>query len=161
MLLISTYGQLEQSADAANARERIKPYLAKTQEREFTGHMAAGEFAFKHYPDLERVLVGLRKAGVPELSFGLDPTSPDRLDGTAIQTLLFGHETEGRNLGSGDAYRRVTADDGTTHITVGDWSDTGKSTIEGNLLCIFYPSEARFCASIFRNPGGTFAKKNE
>jgi adenylate cyclase len=94
MLLISTYGQLEQSADAAKARERIKPYLAKTQEREFTGQMAAGEFAFKHYPDLERVLVGLRKAGVPELPFGLDPKSPERLDGAAIQKLLFGHEVD-------------------------------------------------------------------
>ena len=161
MLLISTYGQLEQSADAAKARERIKPYLAKTQEREFTGQMAAGEFAFKHYPDLERVLVGLRKAGVPELSFGLDPKSPDRLDGAAIRALLFGHQVQGRNLGTGEAYRRATEDDGTTRITVGDWSDTGKSTIEGNLLCIFYPSEARFCAVIFRNPGGTFAQKNE
>ena len=161
VLLISAYGQLGQNANAAKARERLKPYLAKAQNPEFTGQMAAGEFAFKNYPDLERVLVGLRKAGVPELSFGLDPTSPDRLDGAAIRALLFGHQVQGRNLESGDAYRRVTADDGTTHITVGDWSDTGKSTIEGNLLCIFYPSESRFCASIFRNPGGTFAQRNE
>ncbi|PSH59037.1 guanylate cyclase [Phyllobacterium brassicacearum] len=161
MLLISTYGQLEQSADADKARERLKPYLAKAQESEYTGLMAAGEFSFKHYADLERVLVGLRKAGVPELPFGLDPQSPDRLDGTAIRKLLFGHEVQGRNLGTGEAYRRATEDNGTTHITVGDWSDTGKSTIEGNLLCIFYPSESRFCAVIFRNPGGTYAQKNE
>ena len=161
MLLISTYGQLEESVDAAKARERLKPYLAKAQEREYTGQRAASEFPFKHYPDLERVLVGLRRAGVPELSFGLDPTSPDRLDGAAIQKLLFGHEVQGRKLGTGEAYRRAAADDGTTHITVGDWSDTGKSTIEGNLLCIYYPSEARFCTAIFRNASGTFAQKNE
>lgn len=161
MLLISTYGQLEESVDVAKARERLKPYLAKAQQPEYTGQQAAGEFPFKHYADLERVLIGLRKAGVPELSFGLDPTSPDRLDGAAIRSLLFGHQVQGRNLGTGEAYRRATEDDGTTHITVGDWSDTGKSTIEGNLLCIFYPSEARFCAVIFRNPGGTFAQKNE
>ena len=88
---------LEQSADAAKARERMKPYLAIAQDQEYTGLMAAGEFPFKHYSDLERVLVGLRKAGVPELSFGFDPKSPDRLDGAAIRSLLFGHEAQGRN----------------------------------------------------------------
>jgi adenylate cyclase len=78
-----------------------------------------------------------------------------------MRSLLFGQEVQGRKLGTGQAYKRATAEDGTTHITVGDWSDTGTSTIEGNLLCIYYPSEFRFCASIFRNPGGIFAEKNE
>ena len=161
MLLISNYGQLEQSADAAKARERIKPYLAKTQEREFTGLMAAGEFAFKNYRDLERVLVGLRKAGVPELSFGYDPASPDRLDGAAIKALLFGHEIQGRNLGTGETYRRITETDGTTRINVGEWSDTGRSQVEGDIMCFSYPSRFRFCAFVLRNPAGTFAQKNE
>ena len=160
-LLISTYGHLGRDADVARAKESIKPYVAKTNDRENTGLLAATEFPFKNYADLDRVLVGLRKAGVQELPFGFDPKSPDRLDGGAIQKLLFGHEVRGRKLGTGEAYRRATEDDGTTHITVGDWSDTGKTTIEGNLLCIYYPSEARFCTSIFRNPGGTFAHKNE
>jgi adenylate cyclase len=161
VLLISTYANLGKGADAANARERLKPYLAKAQDPEYTGLMAAGEFPFKNYRDLERVLVGLRKAGVPELSFGYDPASPDRLDGAAIRTLLFGHQVQRRNIGTGEAYRRATEDDGTTRVNVGDWSDTGRSQIEGDLLCFLYPSRWRTCAVIFRNPVGTLAQKNE
>jgi adenylate cyclase len=86
------------------------------------------------------VLVGLRKAGVPELSFGFDPKSKDRLDGAAIKTLLFGHEVQGREINAGDPYRRVTAQDGATTATVGEWSDTGRSQVEGDMLCFFYPS---------------------
>jgi TolB-like protein/class 3 adenylate cyclase len=160
-LIISTYGHLGRDADIAKAKESIKAYVAKTNDRENTGLLSATEFPFKNYADLERVLVGLRKAGVPELPFGLDPKSPDRLDGAAIKTLLFGHETQGRNIGTGEAYRRVTTDDGTTSVTVGELSLQGSSHVEGDMLCVYYPSQSRFCAVIFRKPGGTFEQKNE
>jgi TolB-like protein len=161
VLLISAYEQLGQDANADKARERLKPYLAILQDPEYTGLMAAGEFPFKHYPDLERVLAGLRKAGLPELSFGYDPASPERLDGAAIKALLFGHEIQGRNLGTGETYRRITETDGTTRINVGEWSDTGRSQVEGDLMCFSYPSRFRFCAFVLRNPTGTLAQKNE
>ncbi|WP_267285098.1 adenylate/guanylate cyclase domain-containing protein [Rhizobium gallicum] len=161
MVLISAYGQLDRYADAATARERLKPYLAQAQEPEYTGLMAAVEFPFKNYVDLERVLVGLRKAGVPELPDGFSPKPEDRLDGDEIRALLFGHEIHGRNIRTGEAYRRVTAEDGTTLITVGEWSDQGRSTIEGDMLCSVYPTRWRFCGVISRNPVGTFAQKNE
>jgi tetratricopeptide (TPR) repeat protein len=125
MVLISAYGQLDRHADAAAARERLKPYLAQAQVPEYTGLTAAVEFPFKNYVDLERVLAGLRKAGVPELPDGFNPKPEDRLDGDAIRALLFGHEIQGRNIKTGEAYRRVTAPDGTTVITVGEWSDQG------------------------------------
>ena len=128
---------------------------------EFTGLMAAIEFPFKNYADLDRVLVGLRKAGVPELPDGYDSKSKDRLDGAGINTLLFGHEIQGRETRTGYPYRRVIAEDGTSSVTVGGWSDTGSSYIEGDMLCYFWPSRGRLCAAIFRNPGGTFAQKNE
>ncbi|SCW66346.1 TolB amino-terminal domain-containing protein [Rhizobium mongolense subsp. loessense] len=161
MLLISAYGQLDRHADAAAARERLKPYLAQAQEPEYTGLMAAVEFPFKNYVDLERVLVGMRKAGVPELPEGFSPKPEDRLDGDAIRALLFGHEIQGRNIETGEAYRRVTAPDGTTVITVGEWSDQGSSKIEGDMLCSIYPTRWRFCGVIVRNRDGTFAQKNE
>nr|WP_246663630.1 adenylate/guanylate cyclase domain-containing protein [Phyllobacterium endophyticum] len=161
VMLISAYGQLGQNADAAKARARLKPFLEITQDPEYTGLMAAGAFPFKHYPDLERVLVGLRKAGIPELSYKDDPASPDRLDGAEIRKLLFGHAVQGRHIGTGKAYRRVTADDGTTRVNFGEWSDTGKSQIEGDLLCFLYPSRWRTCAVIFRNRAGTLVQNNE
>ncbi|WP_074069440.1 adenylate/guanylate cyclase domain-containing protein [Rhizobium gallicum] len=161
VLLISAYGHLGRHAYAAAARERLKPYLAQAQEPEYTGLMAAVEFPFKNYVDLERVLVGLRKAGVPDLPEGFSPKPEDRLDGDAIRALLFGHEIQGRNIETGEAYRRVTAPDGTTVITVGEWSDQGSSKIEGDMLCSIYPTRWRFCGVIVRNRDGTFAQMNE
>jgi TolB-like protein/class 3 adenylate cyclase/tetratricopeptide (TPR) repeat protein len=160
-LLISTYGHLGRDTDAATALERIKPYQAKEDQGEYTGLRAASDLPFKHYADLERVLEGLRKAGVPELPYGFDPKSKDRLDGAAIQALLFGHEIQGRNIKTGEAYRRVTAQDGLIRASVGEWSDTGSSQIEGDMLCFYYPSRWRFCGAVFRNPDGTFTKKSE
>ena len=100
-------------------------------------------------------------SGEPELPHGFDPKSPDHLDGAAIKTLLFGHETQGRNIGTGEAYRRVTTNNGTTNVTVGDWSEQGVSHIEGDMLCVYYLSQNRFCAVIFRNPSGTLEQMNE
>ncbi len=75
--------------------------------------------------------------------------------------MLFGHEVQGRNLGTGEAYRRATADDGTTRVNVGDWSDTGRSQIEGDLLCFLYPSDGSNLHCHFPQSLGTLAQKNE
>ncbi|HEV2899384.1 MAG TPA: adenylate/guanylate cyclase domain-containing protein [Pseudaminobacter sp.] len=160
-LLISAYGHLGRSAEGAVAKERIKPYIAEADDGEYTGLLAMTEFPFKNYADLERVLQGLGKAGVPELPFGFDPKSKDRLNGAAIKALLFGHEIQGRQVETGDAYWRTTAEDGASSVKVGEWSDEGVSQIEGDTICYFYPSLGRHCAAAFRNPGGTFAQKNE
>lgn len=161
MVLISSYGQLDRDADATAARERLKPYLAQAQEPEYTGLMAAVEFPFKDYVNLERLLVGLRKAVVPELPDGFTPKRGVRLDAGSVRTLLFGHEIQGRNVRTGESYRRVTAEDGTARITVGDWTDHGISTVEGDMLCSIYPTRWRFCGVVFRKSDGTFAQKNE
>lgn len=48
-----------------------------------------------------------------------------------------------------------------TRIKVGEWSDTGRRQVEGDIMCFSYPSRSRFCAFLLRNPAGTFAQKNE
>jgi adenylate cyclase len=161
-LLISAYGHLGRNADIVIAKKRIEPYLAKANRpTEYSGLVFMGDFPFKNYADLERVLQGLRKAGVPELPFGLDPKSKDRLDGAAIKALLFGHQIEGRNVVTGAPYSRTTAADGAVTVAVGDWTDKGSSQIEGDFICSFLPSQYRYCGVVFRNPKGTFTEKNE
>ncbi|EHK79393.1 adenylate/guanylate cyclase [Sinorhizobium meliloti CCNWSX0020] len=156
-LLISTYGHLDRIADAATAMERIKTY----DDGEYSGLRAASDLPFKHYADLERVLAGLRKAGVPELPDGFDHKSQDRLDGAAIKALLFDRQITGRNLRTGEPFWRVTSEDGATTARVGEWSDTGSSQIEGNMLCYYFPSRWRFCAAVLRRASGTFTQNNE
>jgi TolB-like protein/class 3 adenylate cyclase len=160
-LLISAYGHLERNDDIAKAKEQIKPYMVRAEDREFTGLLAMGEFPFKNYADVERLLEGLHKAGIPEVPFGFDLKSKDRLSGSSIKELLFGHRVEGRRVETGEAYSRTTTPDGTGSVTVGAWSDKGVSQIEGNTMCTFFPSQYRVCSAVFRNPNGTFTQKNE
>jgi len=160
-LLTATYGHLGRAADAASAREKLKPYVIGADDGEFTGLIAMRDLPFKNYGDLDRVLDGLRKAGVPDLPFGFDPKSKDRLSGAEIKALIFGHEIRGHQLGTGDAYSRTTATDGTSSVTVGTWSDKGVSRIEGDTMCSSYPTGPRACLAFFRNPGGTLDHMNE
>ena len=109
MLGISAYGHLGQTDKVAALRERLDPMLKESDNGEFTGQLAQTFFVFKNYADTERLLDGLRKAGVPELSFGFDPKSKDRLTGEEIRTLTFGHQFEGRLLND---WRTLFEDDG-------------------------------------------------
>ena len=53
-------------------------------------------FVFKNEADIERLLDGLSKAGVPELPADVDLDPKDRLTGPEIKSLVFGHELRGR-----------------------------------------------------------------
>jgi adenylate cyclase len=182
-LLIPTYGYLGRDDDVAAAKERIKPYLAEAEDGEYTGLLMIEGFPFKNAVDRERMLQGLRKAGASQLPFGFDDKSKNRLSGTAIKDLLFGHEIQGRRLPlesstagrsgqavsegqpgvDSEAYTRTTSLEGATRVTLGSWSDNSAlSDIEGDTVCTFFPTLGRrLCAAIFRNPSGSFAQKNE
>ena len=86
MLGISAYGHLGQTDKIAALRERLDPMLKESDNGELTGQLAQTFFVFKNYADTERLLEGLRKAGVPELAWGFDPKSKDRLTGEEIRT---------------------------------------------------------------------------
>ena len=163
MLGISAYGHLGQTDKIAALRERLDPMLKETDNGEFTGQLAQTFFVFKNYADTERLLEGLRKAGVPELSFGFDPESKDRLTGEEIRDLTFGHQFEGRLLNTGEPYSRTTDANGFAHITIGLETIDAPSTIEGDTICLNQvPTDGpRACSAIFRNPGGSAARKNE
>ncbi|MGO4123659.1 adenylate/guanylate cyclase domain-containing protein [Inquilinus sp. YAF38] len=161
-LLIAAEGHLGHAANAASAREKIKPYLMALNYAEFTGLAAIQDLPFKSYADLDRVLDGLRKAGVPDLPFGFDPKSKDRLSGSEIKALLFGHGIRGREVVPAvNPYRRTTTIDGSFSATIGTQSVEGVSRIEGDAMCTFAPLTIRSCRVVFRNPGGTLDLENE
>src|SRR5262245_59674642 len=111
-------------------------------------------FPFKKNDDAERFVEGLRKAGVSDLGERAKLGSINRLSGPQIRALLFGHTAEGREISSGDSYRRETAEDGTAKIINASWSDTAFTTVEDNFLCSAAPTSSRGCGGIFRNPEG-------
>jgi adenylate cyclase len=161
-LLVSAYGHLGRNADADAIKEKLKPLMADAGDAEFSGIHMMSAFPFKNFADTERLLEGLRKAGLPELPNGVDPKSKDRLTGAEIKALYFGHSLEGRERETGNVYRRQAAMDGTADVTVGAPQPYKFSTtIEGDFFCSWSPNGGRGCAAVFRNPGGTREKRNE
>ena len=135
--------------------------MADAGDGEFTGIHMMSELPFRNFADMERLLEGLRKAGVPELPKGVDPKSKDRLTGAEIKALIFGHLIEGRERETGNAYRRQTAMDGTADMTVGTEASRLVTTVEGDFFCSWSQPNGRGCGAMFRNPGGTLEKRNE
>jgi TolB-like protein/class 3 adenylate cyclase len=161
-LLVSVYGHLGRNADADAIKERLKPLMADAGDSEFSGIHMASAFPFRNFADTERLLEGLRKAGVPELPNGVDPKSETRLTGAEIKALIFGHTIEGRERETGNAYRRQTAMDGTADVTVGTpMGYPFSTTVEGDFFCNWSLNVGRGCGAMFRNPGGTREQRNE
>ena len=142
VLRASIDGHLGRLDDAAEVRRRIAPLLADMYTDEFTSLVALSFFPYKNPTDRERLLEGLKKAGVPILPTGYTEMAENRLSGEEIRELLYGHEIEGRKLPS-ISYWRSTSADGTTKAIVGGVSDTGEMSIEGDASCIFYPKWGR------------------
>jgi adenylate cyclase len=159
-VLVAAYGHLGRRSDADAIRERLKPMVVDADDGDFTVSHMASSFSFRDSADLERLLDGLRKAGVPELPNGVDP-SKDRLTGAEIKTLVIGHSLEGRERETGNVYSRHTAADGTAEVVVGSQSLKMVTSIEGNYWCSWAPDTWRGCGAVFRNPDGTLEKRNE
>jgi hypothetical protein len=161
-VLLSAYGHLGRNADIAAVKEKLKPLLNElVAGLELSGLLTQNFFAFKNHADFERLLGGLRKAGVPEASFGMDAASKDRLTGAEIAAVFYGHELEGRDLDRDESYWQSTAPDGTARRRLSTWSDTGFFRIEGDTYCVYSPTRFRGCNMVFRNPAGTLEERNE
>jgi TolB-like protein/class 3 adenylate cyclase len=158
-LLIATYGHL--GRDVKVLKDKLTPMIADVEDKEFTVAITMSEFPFKRSVDAERLVEGLRKAGVSDLGDRAKLGSSERLTGPEIKALIFGRTVEGREVESNDDYRRETAEDGVTKVKVGSWSDSGTTTVESDFLCSAFPTSFRGCGAIFRNPTGTAEKRNE
>ena len=110
---------------------------------------------------MERLLEGLRKAAVPDLPFGFDPKSKNRLSGPEIKALFYGHELRGQEVVSDRAYWRKTESDGSYRATIGMTSFEGVSWIEGDILCVASRTRPLACRAVYRNPAGTSERRNE
>jgi hypothetical protein len=90
----------------------------------------------------------------------------NQLTGEEIKNLLFGSKTTGINLFDGRQWWAERKKDG--EIT---WSgpgsipsDTGKSRIEGDMICNQFQKRLwgiENCGTVFRNPGGSYEGKDE
>jgi tetratricopeptide (TPR) repeat protein len=156
VFLASAYGHLGRASEAKAAIAKADAGFASSRTTVLLGAV----ISYKDRSDLERFLDGLRKAGVPELPFGYDERTADRLSGDAIRLLLFGHTMRGRDADGAAFTVKRTADGGVTKNDPAG-SETGRSVIEGDRLCSLYPLSGRSCVAVFRNPRGTSARQDQ
>jgi adenylate cyclase len=148
-VLLVTYGHLGRAADIAKLKERMQPVL--NEERagaELTILRTQNFFAYKNPADFARLRGGLKKAGVPEATFGMDAKVKDRLTGQEITDLLVGHEAAGRNTEKPEDFH-LAMENGAAEVSSGNWSDGGTVTIEGDSYCVYCCGEvATSCIGI-------------
>ena len=161
-VLLSAYGHLGRRAEIAATMKSLRTVLRERNEGEPDWLLTQQYFVFEHEADIERLLAGLGKAGVSELPADVDLRAQDRLTGAAIKSLIFGRELRGRRVAPEVAdYRRFMSADGSTSVTIGSWSNTGKSWVQGDFLCNAYPRDLTTCGAVFHNPSGTFDRNDE
>jgi adenylate cyclase len=161
-VLLSAYGHLGRDEQVAAYREKVTKVLADRNDGEPNQLLTQKYFVFKNEADIERLLAGLSKAGLPELPATVDLDPKDRLTGAEIKSLAFGHELRGRNTAPDiEPYRRVATADGSITVTIGSHTRTGRTWVQGNFLCNAYPKTLTTCGAVFRNPSGTREQENE
>ena len=163
-VLLSAYGHLGRTTELQTAKTNLEAVLTEVGEAHYDRLHAQDGFVFKNEADIVRLLEGLAKAGIPELPPGVDPTSKDRLTGAEMQSLLFGHEVQGRRTAPELAeYRRTTAMDGAATITIGSNTRQAKTWTQAGYLCVAYLDLKNLtsCGVIFHNPAGAREQKNQ
>jgi adenylate cyclase len=166
-VLLSAYGHLGRNEQVAAYREKVTKVLADRNDGEPSQLVTQKYFVFKNEADIERLLGGLSKAGLPELPAGVDLDPKNRLTGAEIKSLTFGHELRGRelrghNTATGiEPYKRIASVDGSIGVTIGSGTREGTSWVQGNFLCNAFPKTMTNCGGVFRNPSGTREQENE
>lgn len=115
--------------------------------------------------DYQRLVTGLRLAGVPERLSSGEFADQNRLGPHEARTLLFGHRIHGRSGNGVDERAASFSADGIVSMS-GDWITSPTPLTDGlagfrdeNLCVAFGPQS--YCGPVMRNPGGTPEKENE
>jgi TolB-like protein/class 3 adenylate cyclase/Tfp pilus assembly protein PilF len=164
--LVAAYGHL--GRDAAPLIERLDSLETKAGGVAFTQLLAQARIPFQRDADVERLRDGLAKAGVPELPFGYDPKSKDRMTDAEIKSALYGHTLRGRDVDSGANWTLAFATDGSFVFssdsrTASLTSESGSIVeIRDAVMCWGYPTTgAGGCGTLFRAPDEAAAQGNE
>jgi len=124
-------------------------------------------FPFKDRAVADRFAEGMVKAGMAGPPSAYFPSyKENQLTGEEINKLLLGSKITGINIGTGQQWWVERKQNGETAIRGPDpnSSDTGRSRVEGDLLCTQFQKNfwgLEYCFTVFRNPGGTYAGKDE
>ena len=155
--LLMTYGQLDSAEPSKRVLEGIVGRMPFTN----LGYYRA---RYAHYrdEDVEKMLEGLRKAGVPENAYGFRGKKEDRLDSNSLKGLLEKTWRGSDNTGM----RFVQQISGDSNIAFRSESSllVGTAWIENDMFCARFRTSLlgrKDCGYVYHNRGGTQNDRNE
>jgi tetratricopeptide (TPR) repeat protein len=166
LLLAATYGHLRRRDDATAAVARYNELTLKqggipaAMDTLWTCCALNSKIVF------ERLITGLRLAGVPNSLVRGEFAERNRLSPEEIRSLLFGHRLHGRPF-------RQTSENRSGSVTMdgiaafsGDWvsarlpQENGRVNFRNDELCVRF-GPTNYCGIVLRNAGGSRASENE
>ncbi len=151
-----TFAQLGRFEEAKAMRDTMPPFANLGWFRARLAH-------YRREQDVEHMIDGLRKAGVPENAFGFEGKNENRLSTESLEKLAIGKAWSGID-GFGRPFDQQISDDGriahNNHVTL----LAGKVWIEEDKLCVRFRSNILGrddCGYVYRNQNGSRDQKNE
>ncbi len=159
-VLIAAHGQLGHAERAASYETMFGKMLAERGWEPPNQLISQQFFVFKRNADIDRLLGGLSKAGVPDLPSGLGLDEAERLSGDEIRSELFGKSLSGQMVRPKvEPFRLTIAEDGTIGAKPGEVA--AAAWVQGNFMRKASAEQLTVCGAVFRNPSGTAAAQNE
>lgn len=156
---LMTYGQLGRVEQAESLLNRIReetPFVSLNWYRTRYAH-------YKREQDMELMIEGLRKAGVPENAFGFEGRESDRLDSEALQQLVDGRAWRGVDNYGMDFIQQIS-EDGRIAFRNDTTMMVGSAWVENGMFCVKFRSNVmgrNDCGYVYRNPDGNREQQNE
>ena len=147
-----------ETGDKKKAQSRVQPLIKNGLNLRKVLNMLP-----KKDPKLrERYASGLLEAGLPGGYFKI--LQDNRLNQKEIKDLVFGHTATGLNGLNGNKWEIRRTIDGEASYHSGDFSDTGNSWIENDMLCNQWKKlygGIKDCMPVFKNPEPRPEKEEE
>jgi tetratricopeptide (TPR) repeat protein len=151
-----TFGQLGRFEEAQAIRNTMPPFANLGWHRARLAH-------YRSEQDIEHMIDGLRKAGVPENAFGFEGKTEDRINSEPLEKLTVGKAWSGID-GYGRPFEQQISKDGriayNNHVTL----LVGKVWIAGDKLCVRFHSNImgrNDCGYVYHNQDGSRDQNNE
>ena len=158
-LRLMVYGQLGRTEDA---KEVLDAILADTRFASLNWYRTR-EAHYRREEDMEHMLDGLRKGGLPEHVFGFEGRTENRLDTAALEQLTAGKAWRGvDNFGIG--FVQQISGDGRIAFRNDTTLLVGNAWIKDDMFCVRFSSNVLGrddCGYVYHNPEGTPDENNE
>jgi adenylate cyclase len=118
---------------------------------------------FRHPQDLEKLLAGLREAGLPEWAFDFRGSESDRLNEQELRNIVEDKSWIGRHV-NGTEFFQQNDRSGTMAYRSKNSIQTGIISIQKGMLCQRFEGTALskdLCGYVYKNPTGTAATQDE